>query len=89
MKLSVLNGLVWGSVVGLFAFIFYANFTLSLIIAAAMVLTLLLAAILGLSIPLTLQSLKRDPALGSGVLVTALTDSMGFFIFLGLAAVFL
>ncbi|MDT8283081.1 MAG: magnesium transporter [Gammaproteobacteria bacterium] len=89
MKLSVLNGLVWGSAVGLFAFIFYGNFTLTLIIAAAMILTLLLAAILGLAIPLTLQSLKRDPALGSGVLVTALTDSMGFFIFLGLAALFL
>jgi magnesium transporter len=54
-----------------------------------MMLTLLLAAILGLAIPLTLQSLKRDPALGSGVLVTALTDSMGFFTFLGLAALFL
>jgi magnesium transporter len=89
MKLSVLNGLVWGSVVGLFAYIFYGNFTLTLIIAAAMILTLLLAAILGLAIPLTLQSLKRDPALGSGVLVTALTDSMGFFTFLGLAALFL
>lgn len=89
MKLSVLNGLVWGSVVGLFAYIFYGNFTLTLVIAAAMILTLLLAAILGLAIPLTLQSLKRDPALGSGVLVTALTDSMGFFTFLGLAALFL
>jgi len=89
MKLSVLNGMVWGSAVGLFAFIFYGNFTLSMIIAAAMLLTLLLAATLGLAIPLTLQSLKRDPALGSGVLVTALTDSTGFFIFLGLAALFL
>lgn len=89
MKLSILNGLVWGSMVGLFAFIFYGNFRLTLIIASAMMLTLLLAATLGLAIPLTLQSLKRDPALGSGVLVTALTDSMGFFIFLGLAAVFL
>jgi magnesium transporter len=89
MRLSVLNGLVWGSAVGLFAFIFYGNLKLTLVIAAAMVLTLLLAAILGLAIPLTLQSLKRDPALGSGVLVTALTDSMGFFIFLGLATIFL
>ena len=89
MRLSILNGLVWGSAVGLFAFIFYGSLELTLVIAAAMLLTLLLAAILGLAIPLTLQSLKRDPALGSGVLVTALTDSMGFFIFLGLATVFL
>ena len=84
MALSVLNGLVWGSVVGLFALVFYHDITLMLVIAAAMVLTLLLAAILGLAVPLTLQSINRDPALGSGVLVTALTDSMGFFIFLGL-----
>ena len=89
MTLSVLNGLVWGSTVGLFALVFYQDIGLMLVIAAAMVLTLLLAAILGLAIPFTLQSMKRDPALGSGVLVTAITDSMGFFIFLGLAAVFL
>ncbi len=89
MKLSALNGLVWGTSVGLFAYIFYGNLKLTLIIALAMALTLLLAATLGLAIPLTLQSFKRDPALGSGVLVTALTDSMGFFIFLGLAALFL
>lgn len=89
MKLSVLNGIVWGSVVGLFAFLFYSDPMLSLIIAASMMLTLLLAAILGLVVPLSLQAINRDPALGAGVLVTALTDSMGFFIFLGLAALFI
>ena len=89
LGLSLLNGLVWGSVVGLFALIFYHNLLLSGIIALAMVLTLILAAILGLGVPLTLQSMHRDPALGSAVLVTALTDSMGFFIFLGLAAMLL
>lgn len=89
LTLSVLNGLVWGSVVGLFAYVFYQDINLMFIIAVAMMITLLLAAVLGLAIPLTLQSMKRDPALGSGVLVTALTDSMGFFIFLGLAAMFL
>ncbi len=89
LSLSLLNGLVWGSVVGLFAFVFYADLMLSGIIALAMMLSLLLAAVLGLAIPLTLQSMKRDPALGASVLVTALTDSMGFFIFLGLAAIFL
>lgn len=89
MRLSVLNGLVWGSVVGLFALVFYQDSLLMVIIAVSMMLTLLLAAILGLAIPLTLQALNRDPALGSGVLVTALTDSLGFFIFLGLAAIFI
>lgn len=86
LTLSLLNGLVWGSVVGLFAFVFYQNLVLSAVIALAMLLTLLLAAVLGLAVPLTLQSMNRDPALGASVMVTALTDSMGFFIFLGLAA---
>jgi len=87
--LSLLNGVVWGSVVGLFAYVFYADLILSGVISLAMLLTLFLAAVLGLAIPLTLQSMKRDPALGAGVLVTALTDSLGFFIFLGLAAMFM
>jgi magnesium transporter len=89
LRLSVLNGLVWGSVVGLFAFIFYADTALMLVISGAMLLTLLLATVLGLAVPLTLQALNRDPALGSSVLVTALTDSLGFFIFLGLASLFI
>lgn len=89
MRLSVLNGLVWGSVVGLFALVFYQDTLLMGVIAVSMMLTLLLAAILGLAIPLSLQALNRDPALGSSVLVTALTDSLGFFIFLGLAAIFI
>jgi magnesium transporter len=55
----------------------------------AMVLSLLLAAIMGVAIPLSLQKLGRDPALGSSVLITAITDSGGFFIFLGLATLFL
>lgn len=89
MTLSLLNGVVWGGLVGIFTFVFYSNLLLSLIIMLAMMITLLLAAILGLGIPLLLQAMHRDPALGSSVLVTALTDSMGFFIFLGLAALLL
>ena len=54
----------------------------------AMILNLLLGAMVGMSVPLLLQSLGRDPALGSSVLLTFTTDSMGFFIFLGLATIF-
>ncbi|NLZ79502.1 MAG: magnesium transporter, partial [Gammaproteobacteria bacterium] len=50
---------------------------------------LLLAALMGVIIPMTMVRLGRDPALGSSVLITAMTDSGGFFIFLGLATVFL
>jgi magnesium transporter len=86
---SVLNGMIWGSVVGLFAFLIYHNWELGLVMTAAMLLNLLLAAVMGVAIPLLMEKLGRDPALGSSVLITAITDSGGFFIFLGLATIFL
>ncbi|MFN7087677.1 MAG: magnesium transporter [Burkholderiales bacterium] len=86
---SVLNGLLWGSVVGLFAFLIYHNWQLGAVMTGAMVLNLLLAAVMGVTIPLLMQRLGRDPAIGSSVLITAITDSGGFFIFLGLATIFL
>ncbi len=89
ISVSVLNGLIWGGIVGLFAFLIYHNWQLGLVMTGAMVLSLLLAAIMGVAIPLSLQKLGRDPALGSSVLITAITDSGGFFIFLGLATLFL
>ena len=56
---------------------------------AAMTLNLLLAATMGVLIPLMMTKFGRDPAVGSSVLITAMTDSGGFFIFLGLATIFL
>jgi len=89
MGISALNGIVIGMVVGLFSFILYENLPLSLVIAVAMLLTLVVAALLGLSVPLLLEKLGKDPALGSSVITTATVDSVGFFIFLGLASLFL
>lgn len=86
---SIVNGLIWGSIIGVFTFAIYQNAELGLVITMAMVLNLLLAALLGVLIPLTLRKLGRDPALGSSVMITAVTDSGGFFIFLGLATIFL
>ena len=86
---GLLNGMVWGGTVGLFAYLLYWNLPLGLVMAAAMLLNLLLAALMGVAIPLILHRLGRDPALGSSVLLTFITDGMGFFIFLGLATVFL
>ena len=86
---SFINGLIWGGVVGLFAFLIYHRWQLGLVMTAAMVLNLLLAALMGVSIPLMMQKLGRDPAVGSSVMITAITDSGGFFIFLGLATLFL
>jgi magnesium transporter len=86
---SLLNGLIWGGVVGLFAFFIYHNWHLGVVMTGAMVLALMLAAVMGVAIPLTMQKLGRDPAIGASVMITAITDSGGFFIFLGLATVFL
>lgn len=89
ISVSALNGLLWGSVVGLFAFLIYGNWQLGLVMTGAMVLNLLLAAVMGVAIPLVMQKFGRDPAIGSSVMITAITDSGGFFIFLGLATLFL
>ncbi len=86
---SALNGLIWGSVVGLFAFLIYHSWQLGVVMTSAMVLNLLLAAVMGVTIPLLMQKLGRDPAMGASVMITAITDSGGFFIFLGLATIFL
>jgi len=84
-----LNGLLWGSVMGVIAYLLYKNIFLSMVITGAMTLNLLLAAVMGVMIPLFMTKFGRDPAVGSSVLITAITDSGGFFIFLGLATVFL
>jgi magnesium transporter len=89
LGIAVLNGLVWGSVIGMVAYGLYRDVHLGMVMATAMMLNLLVAAVMGLAIPLVRNHLKLDPAVGSSVLLTAITDSMGFFIFLGLATVFL
>lgn len=86
---AIANGVLWGSAMGLITFIIYKEIGLSLVMIAAMTLNLVLAAALGVLIPLTMEKLGKDPALGSSVLITAVTDSGGFFIFLGLASLFL
>ena len=86
---SMVNGLVWGGILGVAAFLLYRSAPLGIVMTAAMMLNLTLAAVMGVAIPLTLIKLGRDPAMGSSVLITAVTDSGGFFIFLGLATLFL
>jgi magnesium transporter len=62
---------------------------LGLVMTSAMMLNLVLGALVGIGIPLLMQRLGRDPAVGASVMLTAITDSGGFFIFLGLATIFL
>ncbi|QDD92034.1 magnesium transporter [Pseudomonas oryzihabitans] len=89
MGVALCNGVIWGGVIGLVAFYLYNSWSLGLVMMGAMTLNLLLAAFMGVLIPMTLQRFGRDPAMGSSVLITAVTDSGGFFIFLGLATLFL
>lgn len=89
LGVSLLNGLLWGGVLGGIAYALYGSYQLGLVMMAAMTLNLLLAALMGVMIPLVMNKIGRDPAVGSSVLITAMTDSGGFFIFLGLATVFL
>ena len=86
---AILNGLVWGGVIGFFAYYLYDNLNLGMVMTVAMTLNLILAATMGVAIPFIMSKYGKDPAVGSSVLITAMTDSGGFFIFLGLATLIL
>ena len=89
LTVALLNGLVWGGVMGIVAVLLYRQVSLGIVMVVAMTLNLMLAALMGVLIPMTMLKLGRDPAVGSSVMITAVTDSGGFFIFLGLATLFL
>jgi magnesium transporter len=89
LGVALVNGLVWGGVIGAVACALYGSWSLGVVMTAAMTLNLLLAALMGVLIPMTLARFGRDPAMGASVMITAMTDSGGFFIFLGLATLFL
>jgi magnesium transporter len=89
LGVALLNGVLWGGLLGLIAYAIYDSVALGGVMALAMLLTLVLAALMGVAIPYLRARFGRDPAIGSSVLITACTDSGGFFIFLGLATLFL
>ncbi len=85
VSIALLNGLIWGSVAGIFTWWLYGATSLGLVMAGALVLNLLVASLVGVMVPLILHRIGRDPAIGSAVLLGFTTDSMGFLIFLGLS----
>jgi magnesium transporter len=89
LGISALNGVVWGGVLGLVAWALYRNVALGGVMALAMLLNLVVGALAGIFVPLAMERFGRDPAVGSSVFLTFITDSMGFFIFLGLATLVL
>ncbi len=86
---ACLIGIGGGLIAGLFAYAISMRLSLGLVMMAAMVLNLLVGATIGMVVPLIRHRMGRDPAVGSSVLLTFATDTMGFFIFLGLATLFL
>ncbi len=89
VSIALLNGFLYGIVMGIIAYLWFDLPMLGLVIAMAMVANLLAAGFFGATIPLTLKKLGVDPAIGSTVLLTTVTDVVGFFSFLGLATVIL
>ena len=89
LLVSLWNGVIWAIVLGAIAWLWFGNDTLGLVIAAAILINLLIAAIAGALVPLILRRFGADPALGGGVVLTTITDVVGFFTFLGLATIFL
>ena len=89
LGVALLNGIIWGSVMGVVSYLLYGSIGIGLVMVTAMTLNLVLAATMGVLIPVIMEKFGRDPALGSSVLITAVTDSGGFMIFLGLATIFL
>ena len=89
LMIGAVNGLVWALVVAAVAVWWYGNLVIGALIAAAMIINLAFAALSGVGIPFLVRRLGVDPALASGVILTTVTDVVGFFAFLGLATLFL
>jgi magnesium transporter len=89
IAVGLLNGLTWAVVVALVTVLFFSTWQVGLIIGSALAMTLLTAAFAGFAIPLILQKLRIDPALAGTVILTTVTDIVGFVTFLGLGTIFL
>ncbi|HRM69164.1 MAG TPA: magnesium transporter [Thauera phenylacetica] len=87
--ISILNGLLWALVVAALAVVWFGDWGIGGVIAAAILVNLLCAALAGLAIPLILERMGIDPALAGSVILTTVTDVFGFFAFLGLATLLL
>jgi len=87
--ISIFNGFIFAVVLGLIAFLWFDTWLIGVVIALSMIITLLSAGFFGATIPLVLKKLDIDPAIGSAVILTTVTDIIGFFSFLGLAQIML
>ncbi len=86
---GMLNGMAWSLVVALFTYLWFGDWRIGAVIAGAMIINMTVAALAGFAVPLTLKRMKIDPALAGGVVLTTITDVIGYLSFLGLGALFL
>ncbi len=89
LMVGLLNGIGWAIVVSLFTFVWFEEWKIGGIIGGAMIINMFIAALAGFSIPLILKRMNMDPALGGGVVLTTVTDVIGYAAFLGLGAALL
>jgi magnesium transporter len=89
LKVGGLNGIIWSVVIGTITYFWFNNAELSLVIALAILLNLLTASASGVVIPAILDKLNIDPALSGSVILTTVTDIVGFVVFLGLGSLLL
>lgn len=89
LAVSILNGALWAVVVAAVVIFWFGDYQIGWVIAAAIIINLLCAAFAGATIPMLLRKLGADPALGGSVMLTTVTDVVGFMVFLGLATIFL
>lgn len=89
LLVGMLNGIAWSAVVAILTYLWFGDWRIGAVIAGAMVVNMAVAALAGFSIPLILKRLSIDPALAGGVVLTTITDVVGYMSFLGLGALFL
>ena len=89
LAVSILNGIVLSLLVGIATYAWFQDMIIALLISFALVINLISSVIAGILVPLILRKLKQDPAIGGSVVVTTVTDVVGFLSFLGLATIYL
>jgi magnesium transporter len=89
LAVSIINGLIWASLLAVVVFFWFDNLGLAAVLACALLFNLMNGALVGTGLPLLLDRVGIDPAIAGGVLLVAATDILGFLIFLGLASALL
>ena len=89
LAVSIINGIVLSFLVGISTFIWFQDKILAILISCALVINLISSVVAGILVPLALRRFNQDPAIGRSVVVTTVTDVIGFISFLGLATLYL